>query len=134
MNLTDTLLLLLLVVPIGAIMLWQLWLWLRARRVIGDMAPDTSTVDAGVETPNRLYFFHSIHCGACRAQMPLIEQFSKEFPNLILVDMEKHAQLFKDFGIVGTPTFIHVVHGRIREVRLGGRSESWLRSRLSARV
>ncbi len=123
---------LLLVVPFALILLWQLKTLRHAKRREGQMAPNTNAVDAGIGMSNRVYFFHATHCGPCRSVMPLVDRLDQNHPNLIKVGVAVYPELARYFGIAATPNFITVAEGRIREVKLGARSESWLRARLES--
>lgn len=102
----------------------------KSKAMQGMTAPDTSEVDAGDTSKQKVYFFHAIHCGHCKSIMPLVDEISKEHPNLIKVDVGEHLQLAKDFKLAGTPSFFAVDDGRITDVKLGLTNEKWLRSHL----
>lgn len=101
--------------------------WMRARRSQGQPAPDTADVDgAAAADPLRVYYFYAVHCGPCRAIMPLVERLRASHRNLIKVDIADSRELARDFGVAATPSFIQVVDGIIRKVKLGGQSEAQL--------
>ena len=73
------------VVAITAVVLLLGWQWStirRARRIEGEPVPDTSAVDTGITSDQRVYFLHAAHCGHCRAAMPLVDRLRAEYPNL----------------------------------------------------
>lgn len=110
----------------------QLLMWLRAKRSVGHPAPDTSSVDGpAASDPRRLYYFYSASCGPCRAIKPLVEKLRQSHRNLIPVDVGQNIELARKFGIAGTPSFILVEGGSIREVLLGGQTERKLSSLLT---
>jgi len=121
------------IVVVGILLLlwWQRVVLSRGRQSEGAMAPDTASVDGGITTDKRIYFFHASHCGPCHAIAPLVDMLCREFPNLIKVDVADHPELAQGFGIAATPSFIVVDGKRIAEVKLGGVSESWLRGHLA---
>lgn len=110
----------------------QFRMWLRAKRSVGSPAPDTSSIDglAAVDG-RRLYYFYSVNCGPCRAIKPLVEKLRQSHRNLIPIDVGQHIELARKFGIAGTPSFILVQGGFIREVLLGGQTEHKLASLLT---
>jgi len=121
---------LLLIVPSALILLWQRTTPCRAKRRKGQRAPDTSAVDGGIGTPNRVYFFHASYCSPCHSMIPLVDGLRRGHPNLIKVDVAIYPKLARDFGITAIPSFITVTDGRIQGVRPGAQSESWLRAQL----
>lgn len=107
-------------------------MWLRAKRSEGHSAPDTSSIDGPAATDaRRLYYFYSASCGPCRAIKPLVEKLRQSHPNLIPVDVGQNIELARQFRIAGTPSFILVEGGSIREVLLGGQTERKLSSLLT---
>ncbi len=102
----------------------QAFMWIRAKRSVGQAAPDTSSVDgAAAGDPRRVYYFHSAHCGPCRAIKPLVERLRQTHSNLIPVDIAEQIDLARKFSVAGTPSFVLVEDGSVREVLLGGQSE-----------
>lgn len=102
----------------------QAFMWIRAKRSVGQAAPDTSSVDgAAAGDPRRVYYFHSAHCGPCRAIKPLVERLRQTHRNLIPVDIAEQIDLARKFSVAGTPSFVLVEDGSVREVLLGGQSE-----------
>jgi len=102
----------------------QLFMWIRAKRSVGNPAPDTSAIDGpAAADKRRLYYFYSASCGPCRAIKPLVEKLRQAHRNLIPVDVPQNIELARKFGIAGTPSFILVSEGSIQQVLLGGQSE-----------
>ncbi|RUP25718.1 MAG: thioredoxin [Curvibacter sp.] len=102
----------------------QLLMWIKAKRSVGSPAPDTSSIDGpAASDTRRLYYFYSASCGPCRAIKPLVEKLRQTHRNLIPVDVAQNLDLARQFGIAGTPSFILVSEGAVREVLLGGQSE-----------
>lgn len=102
----------------------QLLMWIRAKRSVGQAAPDTSSIDGAAAADNRrLYYFYSASCGPCRAIKPLVEKLRQAHRNLIPVDVSQNLDLSRKFGIAGTPSFILVSGGEVRDVLLGGQTE-----------
>ena len=102
----------------------QLLMWIKAKRSVGSPAPDTSSIDGpAAADKRRLYYFYSASCGPCRAIKPLVEKLRQTHRNLIPVDVAQNLEIARAFGIAGTPSFIMVADGSVREVLLGGQSE-----------
>ena len=95
-----------------------------------ERTPDTTAVDGGIGTSNRVYFFHASYCRPCHSMIPLVDGLRRGYPNLIKVDVAAYPELARDFGITAIPSFITVTDGRTQGVRHGAQSESWLRARL----
>ncbi len=109
-----------------AFFIWQ-WLGMRkAQQSVGQPAPDTSSVDDGVDADKKVYFLHAHHCRPCRAIEPLVDQLRAQHPNLIKVEIGEHLALARAFRVAGTPSFIAVEKGVIRAVKLGAVNEAWL--------
>jgi thioredoxin 1 len=111
------------------VILWLLqWVMNRqARRSEGHQVPDTSQVDGDVTNPRRVYYFYSNSCGPCKAMSALISKVCEENDNLIKVDIARHSQLAREFGVAGVPSFLVVENDIIKTVKLGRVSEVWLR-------
>ena len=60
----------------------------------------------------------------CRAMMLLVEQLGVHHRNLIKLDVAESHTLAQGFGVTAMPSFIQVVDGIIRQVKLGGQSEA----------
>lgn len=117
---------------VGAILLLQFMAVRRAKQSEGRLAPDTSAVDGPAgEDGRRVYYFHAVHCGSCRAATPVVDRLHAEHRNLIKVDVAEHPELARAFGIAATPSYIVVDDGRISQVNLGPQSESKLRGLLT---
>lgn len=117
---------------VGFLLWWQWSMARQARRQVGRVAPDTHLVDGAGEAQRQVYFFHAAHCGPCRAVAPLVDRLGREYPNLIKADVADQPELARQFDVAATPSFIVVTQGRISEVRLGGVTEAWLRTRLDS--
>lgn len=101
--------------------------WMQARRARGRRAPETRTVDGPAATDRiRVYYFFAEHCAPCRAMRPLIERLCGTHRNLVRLDIAESRELARAFGVVATPCFIQVVDGVVRQVKLGGLSETRL--------
>ena len=114
---------------LAAVLVSLQWVMNRqAKRSEGHSVPDTSAVDGGVTSSLKVYYFYSQSCGPCRSMKTLTDSLCEEHDNLIKVDISKHSQLAREFGIAGVPSFIIVEDGVIKTVKLGRVSESWLKT------
>ena len=119
---------LLLLGALAAVLVSLQWVMNRqAKRSEGHEVPDTSAVDGEVRSSLRVYYFYSHSCGPCRSMKSLTDKLCEEHDNLIKVDISKHSELARAFGIAGVPSFIIVEDGLIKTVKLGRVSESWLK-------
>ncbi|MDE2604489.1 MAG: thioredoxin family protein [Burkholderiales bacterium] len=113
----------------------QGFMWVRAKRSVGQAAPDTSSVDGSAAgDPRRVYCFHSAHSGPCRAIKPLVERLRQTHRNLIPVDIAEQIELARKFPVAGTPSFVLVENGSVREVLLGGQSKRKLVAPLEGEI
>lgn len=113
---------------VGALLLFQLQFHWRARRQRGKPAPDgyRDLMPRGWNGTRALLYFHSAHCGPCRALSPLVDRKREGFPELIKVDVTAEPELAREFGVMGTPTFVQVRKDHIARVVLGAVSEKRL--------
>ncbi|MGO9443638.1 MAG: thioredoxin family protein [Thiobacillaceae bacterium] len=104
----------------------------RARSAVGQSAPDTGAVDdEASKQARRVYYFYGRHCGPCKAMMPVLEAVSRDHPNLVKIDVGKHPDLTRSFGVRATPAFVLVENGLIKRMKLGAMSEARLRDMLN---
>ena len=121
------------VVFVGLVLALQLSAYWRARRVVGSVAPDTSSVDGiAASECRRVYYFFAENCGPCRAMTPLLARLQQTHRNLVKVDVAQSMALARAFGIAATPSFVLVEDNTIRQVRLGGMNETRLKHMLEA--
>jgi thioredoxin 1 len=102
----------------AALQLWTLW---GARRLRG-----RPVADAG--RGRQVFYFHSPHCGPCRALTPMVQRLAADHPQLRPVDASAEPELARRFGVMGTPTFIATDDGVIGEVVVGGMTEARLKA------
>jgi thioredoxin 1 len=107
--------LLLLVIGMQLRVLWA------ARRQRGRAAPDYSAVvPSGEPRDGRLlFYFHSPHCGPCRALTPMIERLADARPGIVKVDVAEQPSLAREFGVRATPSFVLVERGTIAQMLVG---------------
>ena len=118
---------LLLLVALAIILVLLQWVMhCQAKRPEGEKAPNTSAIDHQDSHPMKIYYFFSASCGPCRSLSPIVDRLREEHTNLIKVNIAEHAQIARDFGVAGVPSFIVVQDGVIKAVKLGRVSERWL--------
>lgn len=100
----------------------QLMMYLRARRQEGRAAPPLEEVlPAGVAPQQRmLLYFYSEHCGPCKTVTPLVEALGQTHDGVVKVDVRRHMETARRFGIMGTPSLVRVDEGTISRVHMGG--------------
>jgi thioredoxin 1 len=73
-----------------------------------------------------LLYFYSEHCGACRPVTPLIDELSRARQGVVKVDVRRHIDTARRFGIMGTPSLVLVDKGQIARVHVGAISDGYL--------
>jgi len=110
---------------------WYRWsLNRKAAHMVGMAVPDTGSVDGSVSADRRVYYFLSDKCRVCREIAPMVDDVAAGHANLIRVDVGEHPEMAAQFRVMGTPTFVAVADGHIRDVKLGSPSKIWLQSYL----
>lgn len=118
------------VLLLGAVFGYHWRLTRRVARMIGSEVPDTGGLDGGAGAERRVYYFFSRKCRVCRGIAAMVDEVAAGHANLIRVDVAEHLDLTDRFGIMGTPTFVAVADGHIRDIKLGAPSKVWLQSYL----
>ena len=65
--------------------------------------------------------FYAVWCGPCKMMHPIIEEISKQFPDLkiLKVDVDKHEEIAREYGIMSIPTLILFKNGNLVEKHVG---------------
>lgn len=64
--------------------------------------------------------FYAAWCGPCRMMHPIIEEVAKEENiKVIKVDVDKHDELARNYGIMSIPTIILFQNGNLVEKNIG---------------
>lgn len=117
-------------VLVGAIVLFQLNIYLQSKRMVGRQAPqvgESAVPDQGRE----LIYFHSPRCGPCRRMTPVIDALADQGEPVISVDISRDLESARKYNVRATPTTILVQDGRIEKVLLGPQSPKKLKSLLA---
>lgn len=118
---------------VALLLLPQVLVAVQAKRSEGRPAPDTVAVDGAAQgADRRVYYFHAVHCGPCRAMTSLVDRLAAAHPNLIKVDVAEFPDLARAFGVAATPSFVQVDDGVVCKVRLGGLRERQLLAMLAS--
>ena len=66
--------------------------------------------------------FYATWCGPCRMMHPIIEEVAKEEKiKVIKVDVDKHDELARNYGIMSIPTLVVMKNGKIVQRVSGAR-------------
>lgn len=64
--------------------------------------------------------FYATWCGPCRMMHPIIEEVAREESiKVIKVDVDKHDELARNYGIMSIPTIILFQNGNLVEKNIG---------------
>lgn len=78
--------------------------------------------------------FYATWCGPCKMMHPIIEEIGKEHSDLriIKVDVDKHDELAREYGIMSIPTILLFKNGNIVEKNVGfiakEQLENWIKN------
>lgn len=74
----------------------------------------------GIKDKLVLVDFYATWCGPCRMMHPIIEEVAKEENiKVIKVDVDKHDELARNYGIMSIPTIILFQNGNLVEKNIG---------------
>ena len=65
--------------------------------------------------------FYAVWCGPCKMMHPIIEEIARQYSELkvIKIDVDKHEDLSKQYGIMSIPTLILFKKGNLVEKNVG---------------
>ena len=109
-----------------AFLAFQFYPYYKLKRSRGRPAPSLESVlQADQRSQQRLLvYFMAPNCGMCRHTTPIIDELAAERRDVLTLDASAQPDLAGQFGILGTPAFIVIDHGRIEKVRLGALSRA----------
>jgi len=111
---------------VGLLMVAQAAMVRKAEAAVDQPVPDLPPPFDEVQDADVLLWFHSPSCGPCRAMEPAVRELAKE-GRARSVDVTRHREVAMAFGIMATPTTIHLRDGHVRHVKLGALSAGALR-------
>ena len=115
---------------VGLFILFQLWILWQSKKQIGQEAPVTRYSQTGQHEGTTLFFFHSPHCGPCKAMTPAIEEIGKQH-QVVNIDIGEDLETAQAFNVRATPTVILVKDGLITNVMVGALSQQKIESLFS---
>jgi thioredoxin 1 len=117
-------------VVVGAIVLFQLNIILQSKRMVGRQAPEVG--DSAVPEQGReLIYFYSPRCRSCRSMTPVIEEMARQGEPAISVDISRDLESARRYNVRATPTTVLVLDGKIEKVLLGALSTKKLKHLLA---
>lgn len=129
------LLLIIVSVFLGIFILFQLFIYLKSKKSVGNQIPFNeinSEVAEKIKNKKSILYFHSPTCYNCKTQTPIIEKLKKEFDSIFSIDISKDLQTAKAFGIMGTPSLIFLGTKTIEGFYVGVKNENFIREKLQS--
>ncbi|MFZ1291781.1 MAG: thioredoxin family protein [Melioribacteraceae bacterium] len=120
---------------IGLIILYQLFMYLKSKRSVGNQIPYSdinSEIADKIKNKKSILYFHSPTCYNCKTQTPIIEKLKSEFQSIFSVDISKDLQTAKAFGIMGTPSLLFLGTKTIEGFYVGVKNEKFIREKLQS--
>jgi thioredoxin 1 len=111
-------------VLVGLMVGLQLVVRARARAMRGREVPPLPG-DLGRQltgAPRALLYFFSPSCGACKPLTPRFEALRRTNPAVHLVDVSQDLDVARSFKVMGTPSVIEIVDGKIVDYVVGAAS------------
>lgn len=100
--------------------------WLVRGRRLDTTQPLTKPLGHG----RKLIYFMAPGCGACRSVTPEVEALQAFHDDVLIVDASAEPELARQLGVMATPAFAVVDHGRIEKVVVGARSRKQIEAML----
>ena len=96
---------------------FQVWMLLKAKKMVGQPVPDLDSLEADVHISKglTLLYFHSPNC----RMSPIVDALAAERYAVVSVDISQNPEVARNFNVRATPTTILVEQGRIKRVQLG---------------
>lgn len=105
------------------LILLPLLTYLSAKRQIGQKVE----VD-DPQAENQLIYFYSDGCPPCKAMTPLIDDLAARHGKISKIDVKNDPEKARFYKIRATPTLILVKDGVIKDILLGAKSASQLKT------
>jgi len=104
----------------------------RARRSVGSelrhIKPDWI---AGSQDHPILLYITTPTCGICRSITPWVTHWAEQDWRVHVINAMEEPALMRELGVMGTPTFVVLRHGRVADVQVGAKSEKQIRAWLA---
>jgi thiol-disulfide isomerase/thioredoxin len=106
---------------VGLVVLMQVWLRLRVRRITGKPLPSLPgrTGEHISAAPHALIYFFSPSCAACRAITPVVRALPGQGKTVFAVDVMQDLPLAQAFQVMATPSAVEVEKGVIVGYHVG---------------
>jgi thioredoxin 1 len=95
---------------------------IAARRMVGTPIGD----DAASGSGDRMIYFYSASCAPCRSMTPIVDHLAQASDQVVKIDIQRHPETARAFGIRATPTTVLVKQNRVLDVALGAKTEKQL--------
>jgi thiol-disulfide isomerase/thioredoxin len=107
---------------VGLLVALQVALRLKARGMRGRPLPELpGPLGARLAAaPRALVYLFSPSCAACKPLTPRFNELGRNNPGVFVVNVVEELALARALGVMGTPTVIEVVGGRVAGYHVGG--------------
>ena len=117
---------------VGLVVAFQLSIYWRSKRMIGQAAPRLEGFPEGDDGDGSLLiYFHSPSCGPCKRMSPMIDEMAQRYPNVRSIDVSQQVEIALKYNVRATPTTILVEDGKVAKVLLGPQSSAKLEALLN---
>ena len=105
-----------------------------SKRMEGQPVPSLEADAAKIASDEKpsLFYFHSPHCGPCKAMTPHLKAMKAANQPVVIVDVSRDMETAQKFGVMGTPTVMRVRGGQVEKVLMGAQSAAALQALLAA--
>jgi thioredoxin 1 len=113
----------------------QIWMRIKAKKLVGEeLSREIAQGEFFAGEENKIIYFFSISCSACKQMMPVIDELISEFPGRIKkADVARNMDLARHIGIMATPTTVIIKGRSVIDVLLGVQSRKKLLGFLTER-
>ncbi len=112
-------------VIIGGFTILQLSMILRMKLKKGKKVPSLGgAYGRRIKKGDRvLLYFYSTNCRACKAITPIVKSLQKKRRDIFSINISKDMETAQKLSVMGTPSFVVVEEGIIKEYKAGAISE-----------